>query len=141
VVQECGPSFAQATASGTIGLLNVPPYPLPAKQVMPKQEPGAPRRPSGACPGRDELVITITGAPRRVGKRSVRVHVRIVHSSPLRSVAVRLNGRQIRHGRAARLTITVRDRALRKGHNRLTVIAVDATGKRASRSVSFEHLA
>jgi hypothetical protein len=140
-VQECGPSFAQATVSGTIGLVNVPPYPLPAKQAMPKQEPGAPRRPSRACTSRDELAITITGVPRSVAKRSLRVHVRIAHSSPLRSVAVRLNGGQIRHGRAARLTITIGARALRKGRNRLTVIAVDATGKRASRSVGFEHLA
>ena len=47
-VLECGPGLVPGLVGQTAGPGNVPPYPPPADQRMPTQEPGAPRRPSGA---------------------------------------------------------------------------------------------
>ena len=47
-VRECGPTFVQGQVS------NVPPYPLPPRQSMPRQEPGRARRPSGPVPARSD---------------------------------------------------------------------------------------
>ena len=49
VKRECGPTLAQATGNELIGVTNVPPYPLPARQVMPTQEPGRAWRVGRAC--------------------------------------------------------------------------------------------
>jgi phospholipase C len=46
-IPECGPGFVPGLAGQTISVGNVPPYPPPAHQRMPGQEPGRPRRPSG----------------------------------------------------------------------------------------------
>jgi phospholipase C len=45
--RECGPTLAQATGNELVGVGNVPPYPLPAAQSMPRQEPGVARRTDG----------------------------------------------------------------------------------------------
>ena len=45
VVKECAPTFGRATGEATVGASNVPPYPPPAVQSMPRQEAGRRRRP------------------------------------------------------------------------------------------------
>jgi phospholipase C len=129
VAKECGPTFAQ----GVIG--NVPPYPVPARQAMPGQEPGVARRPSGACP--DQLAISLSAVGWQLARRGVRVRVRIVHTASLRSVVVRLNGRRLGQARGDRFVVTIPERALHRGRNRLTVTVVDVTGRRVSRAIGF----
>ena len=53
VARECGPSLAQATGNELVGVGNVPPYPLPARQSMPRQEPGRARRVGAASCARN----------------------------------------------------------------------------------------
>jgi hypothetical protein len=44
-VREGVPTLAGATGNELVGVDNVPPYPPPARQSMPKQEVGHPHRP------------------------------------------------------------------------------------------------
>jgi phospholipase C len=136
VVRECGPSFVQATVSETIGVINVPPYALPAEQAMPTQEPGLPRRPSGRC---DELGVALSGVPRRVDRHGFTAHVRIVHNEPLEAVVARLNGRLIRRGTADRFTLRVPAGGLRAGPGSLAVTVVDTAGRTVTATSRFEN--
>ncbi|HUE27318.1 MAG TPA: alkaline phosphatase family protein [Solirubrobacteraceae bacterium] len=129
IVRECGPTFAQGQGYETAGVPNMPPYPVPATQAMPRQEPGVPRRPSGRC---DELLVSLTGVPRRAGRRSFRIKVRIVHNEPLESVVVRLNGHRVRHPGGDRFAVTIAPRGLRAGVNTVTVKVLDSTARSAA---------
>jgi hypothetical protein len=72
---------------------------------------------------------------RRCAARRLRVGVRVVDSSSLAHVRVRLDGRRVR--KTTRARFKVRLRRLRPGGHRLAVIARDVAGNRARRVVRF----
>ena len=75
--------------------------------------------------------VRLTGPSRsRCLRGNLRARVRVTDTSPLRGVVVRLNGRRVKSTRSARFGLKVRHRRLRKGRNRLTVLAVDRRGNR-----------
>lgn len=87
-----------------------------------------------ACtpPDRKAPRIKLAGVPRRgCAARGVRARIRVLDSSPLRRVGVRLNGRRLRVTRRRRVVVAIRRSALRPGFNSLTITARDAAGNRA----------
>jgi hypothetical protein len=86
--------------------------------------------------------IRIRRVPRRrCVARGFRAHVSIKDASPLRRVHVRLDGRLVRKTGATRFRAKIRVRRLRTGRHRLSVIARDAPGNRARRTVRFRRCA
>jgi hypothetical protein len=82
--------------------------------------------------------IRVTGVPRRrCVARAFSARVRVADASPLRRVRVRLDGRLLRRTRATRFEVRVRAGRLRAGRHRLSVVARDAVGNRARRTVRF----
>jgi phospholipase C len=121
----------------------LPGYPVPPN-AMPRQEPGAPRRPSGsycraATPtgvsptsvtsGGGALRVVIAHLPHGCARRGFRALVTVTHSAPLRSVKIHLNGRTILTTRRARFGVPIRVGQLHPGHNRIAVMARDADGR------------
>jgi hypothetical protein len=86
--------------------------------------------------------IRIRRVPRRrCIARGFRVHVSVRDASPLKRVHLRLDGRLLRATTATRFKAKVRVRRLRTGRHRLSVIARDAPGNRARRTVRFRRCA
>lgn len=82
--------------------------------------------------------VALAGFPKRgCVRRDVRARVRVDDTSPLRGVAVRLNGRKIKSTTSKRFRVRVRKARMRKGRNRLTVTAVDRRGNRFVRGLRF----
>ena len=94
--------------------------PLPRAAVSP---PAADSRPPAVA------------ASRACVARSFRARVRV--DEPVRSVVVSLNGRRIRTTTSASFTVRVPARRLRRGINRLTVVATDVAGNRTRRTFRF----
>jgi hypothetical protein len=75
--------------------------------------------------------------PRGCVARDFRVQVLVGDASPLARVRVRLDRRLLRETTAARFSETVPLRGLRAGRHRLSVVASDAAGNRARRTMRF----
>ena len=96
--------------------------------------------PPSACrrPDRWRPRVRVLGVPRRgCVRRSFAARVLAVDHGGLRGVSVALDGRRLRHGSAKRQRVRVQVRRQRPGAQRLTVIAVDRTGNRGSKTVRF----
>jgi phospholipase C len=115
---------------------SLPGYPVPPN-AMPVQEPGAPRRPSG--PGCGTLAISIGGVPREHCARRLRARVRIHDSAALSSVKVHLNGRTFLRTTKPDFTVSVPASRLKRGRNRIAVIARDREGRFAVAVAHFRH--
>ena len=77
-------------------------------------------------------VIRVRGVPRKYcTRRGFRVRARAVDSSPLRRLAVYLDGRQVHAGRRARVDQLIRAGRLRPGRHRVSVTARDLVGNLA----------
>jgi hypothetical protein len=74
--------------------------------------------------------VSIRGLPRSCVRGALRTRVRIGDTSTLRGVLVRLNGRRVKSTKRKSFAVRVRRSKLRKGRNRLTVVAVDRRGNR-----------
>jgi hypothetical protein len=74
---------------------------------------------------------------RRCAARDFRVHVSIKDASSLKRVHLRLDRRVLRKTTATHFKQRVRLRGLRAGRHRLSVIARDAAGNRARRTLRF----
>ena len=82
--------------------------------------------------------IRIRGVPRRrCTARTFRARVRIGEHNPLRRAAASLGRRTLRSTRRKQFYVRVRASGLRRGRHRLAVVAVDAAGNRARRTVRF----
>ena len=81
--------------------------------------------------------VRVRGVPQRCVRRSFKVRVRARDSSALKRVTVRLDGRSQRTTQRKRFTMRVRVRGLRPGRHRLSVVARDAAGNRAEKTVRF----
>ncbi|GAC1438907.1 MAG: phospholipase C [Solirubrobacteraceae bacterium] len=143
--------------SGLSGLPLNPttPYPVPPPNSMPTQEPGSPRRPSGLVgadasgkgkgndggtvqAGSDALRVTLTGIPRHCAKPRFRAHISIKHAHKLKAVHVRLNGVLVHTAVGDHFALTVGHRHVHAAkRNRITVNAIDATGRRVTAIAHF----
>jgi hypothetical protein len=81
--------------------------------------------------------ITIRGVPRRCASRGLRLRIRIRDGSRLRRASVRLDGRLLRTTTRKRVRLRLRSRTIAPGRHRVTVVARDQRGNRASRSMRF----
>ena len=86
-----------------------------------------------ACTARDRTPprIRLAGVRRDCVPRGLRARIRVLDSSPLARVGVRLNGRRVKVTKRKRVVVGIRRSALRPGVNRITVTARDAAGNRA----------
>lgn len=75
-------------------------------------------------------VVKLTGISRSCTRRDLRARVRVTDTSSLRGVVVRLNGRRVKSTKRKTFAVRVRHARLRKGRNRLTVLAIDRRGNR-----------
>src|SRR4051794_13359767 len=108
---------------------------------MPAQEPGAAKRPSGLC-GAEAAAkpkVWIHGLPReRCGPEGLRVRIHVVHSTPLKAVAIVVNGKTVRRTGKSNFVIRIPAARLRAGRsNRIQVIATDASGASGARTARF----
>ncbi|MGI8557623.1 MAG: alkaline phosphatase family protein [Solirubrobacteraceae bacterium] len=129
------------------------PYPVPANGPLPVQEPGAARRPSGPLAGSGgsgssgggsgsgvpaeslaagtaELRVSLHGVPRHCAHPRFHVRVKVQHSRRLKFVHARVNGRIAHSTQSDHFHFTVAEHHTHEGKNRVSVNAVDATGKR-----------
>jgi hypothetical protein len=82
--------------------------------------------------------VSLTGIPRHSCVRgAVRARLRVVDTSSLRGVLIRLNGRRIKSTRHKSIRLRIRRSRLRRGHDRLKVVAVDRRGNRATLTRHF----
>lgn len=91
---------------------------------------GAPAHPQA----RDSRAPAVR-ASRACSSRTLRARVRV--DEPVRSVVVSLNGRRVLRTARASFTVRVPARRLRRGRNRLTVVATDRAGNRSVRTLRF----
>ena len=86
-----------------------------------------------ACTARDRTPprIRLAGVRRDCVPRGLRARIRVLDSSQLARVGVRLNGRRVKVTKRKRVVVGIRRSALRPGVNRITVTARDAAGNRA----------
>lgn len=87
--------------------------------------------------GRTQARIRVAGVPRRCARRAFTARVRIRDRSALKLVQVRLDGRLMFTTRRKRFGVRIHARSLRPGRHRLSVIARDAAGNRARKTVRF----
>ena len=86
---------------------------------------------NSACIDTAPPKVRLTGPSRtRCLRGNLRARVRVTDTSSLRGVVVRLNGRRVKSTRKPRFGVGIRRARLRKGRNRLTVLAVDRRGNR-----------
>jgi phospholipase C len=131
-----------ATLIPTFGA-QLPGYPVPPNS-MPKQEPGAAKRPSGPCGpgaaggGAGGLRVVTRGMPRvRCGPEGLRIRVEVVGARALEAVTVTVNGRRVRRTRRRRFALRIPARRLKHGHNRVEIVARDRDGRTARRTSRF----
>lgn len=116
------PASGQLTSSGAFTYFDG------VSQTVPSQSP---------CVDTVAPRIKLTGPARPCVQRRPRTRVRVTDNSSLRAVVVRLNGRRIKTTRRKTFGVTVRRERLRKGRNRLTVLAVDSRGNRSTLTRRF----
>ncbi len=81
--------------------------------------------------------VRVTGISRRCVRHNLHARVRVTDTSGLRGAVVRLNGRRVKSTKRKRFAVKVRRARLRKGRNRLTVVAVDRRGNRVTYTRRF----
>jgi len=131
-----------ATLIPTFGA-QLPGYPVPPNS-MPKQEPGAAKRPSGPCGdqnggrGAHGMRVVTRGMPRvRCGPEGLRIRVDVLGAVGKPDVKVVVNGRRVRTTRRRRFVIRIPARRLKHGRNRIVITARDGAGHSATRASNF----
>jgi phospholipase C len=117
----------------------LPGYPVPPNS-MPKQEPGAPRRPSGpdCSPSTGRFRVVVHGLPREhCGRHGLRVRVLVLGADKPASVKVLVNGHVVRRTRRGKFALRIRAARLRRGRNSVVIVARDAKGRTTTRRVHF----
>lgn len=130
VLAVAAPAEGHSTARG--GVLTEP---CPAAPTTPP--------PASTPPCRDTTPprVRLTGISGRCTGADLRARVRVRDSSPLRAVAIYLNGRRSSRTKDDRFGFRIPFARLRPGANRLAVVAVDRPGNRFTLTQRFKRCA
>jgi hypothetical protein len=81
--------------------------------------------------------VELLRASRSCAARRLRFRVRVGSAEPLRAAQVVVDGKLVRSSRRGRFRLRLPARRLRPGRHRISVLAIDSAGRRASESSRF----